>query len=368
MNDPRVKKLANLLVNYCITVKPGDRVLINTGFPGLPLVTEVYREIIRAGGHPMTFWQGPGLSEILLKEGNDDQLQYVAEPMKLVMETYECVIGIWADENTRSLSGVDPARQQMRQTAHKDIAITQMRRSAEGDLRWVGVMYPTNAHAQDADMSLSDFADFVYSACYVDKDDPIAEWNKIHDMQQKLVDWLAGKKSVRVKGPNVDLTLSIEGRGFINSDGHKNMPSGEIFTSPVEDSANGWVRFTYPAIVGGREVEGVELRFEDGKVVEAKAEKNEEFLLSVLDTDEGARYLGEFAVGTNHGINRFTKSILFDEKIGGTIHMALGHGFAEIGGKNESVVHWDMICDMRDGGKIWVDDELFYDSGEFTVL
>ena len=217
-------------------------------------------------------------------------------------------------------------------------------------------------------MSLSEYENFVYGACFTDKDDPVAEWLKIHDRQQKLVDWLKGKKQVKVKGPNVDVTLSIDGRDFINSDGHKNMPSGEIFTSPVEDSANGWVRFTYPAIVAGREVEGIELRFENGKVVEATAKKNQDYLLSTLDTDEGARYLGEFAVGTNNGIQQFTKSILFDEKIGGTIHMAVGRGFPEIGGKNESAVHWDMICEMRDGGKIWVDDELFYDSGEFVMF
>ena len=367
MTDPRTKKLANLLVSYCIDVKPGDRVFISAGIPALPLITEIYREIIGAGGHPLTFWQVPALQEILLKEGSDDQLQYVSEPLKLVIETFQCSIGIWADENTRAMSGVDPARQQMIQAAHRELSAIQMKRSATGEHRWVGVLYPTNAHAQDADMSLSDFADFVYAACHVDKDDPVAEWNRIHDEQQKLVDWLVGKKHVTVKGPNADLTLSIEGRGFINSDGHKNMPSGEIFTSPVEDSVNGWVRFTYPAITGGREVEGIELRFEDGKVVEASAKKNEEFLLKMLDTDAGARRLGEFAIGTNHGIKQFTKSILFDEKIGGTMHMAVGFGFEEIGGQNKSAIHWDMICDMRDGGKIWVDDELFYDSGRFMV-
>ena len=368
MIDPRTKKLAKLLVSYSLEVKPGDRVFISSGMAALPLVTEIYREIIHAGGHPTSFWQVPALQEILLKEGSDTQLQYVPDPFKLIIETFECSIGIWADDNTRAMSGIDPARQQMVQAAQTELFATQMRRSAAGELRWVGALYPTNAHAQDADMSLSDFADFVYGACYVDKDDPVAEWNRIHDEQQKLVNWLAGKKRITVKGPNADLTLSIEGRGFINSDGHKNMPSGEIFTSPVEDSANGWVRFTYPAVTGGREVEGIELRFENGKVVEASAQKNEGFLLSMLDADTGARYLGEFAIGTNHGIQQFTRSILFDEKIGGTMHMAVGRGFPEIGGKNESAIHWDMICDMRDGGKIWVDDELFYDSGEFKVL
>jgi aminopeptidase len=181
------------------------------------------------------------------------------------------------------------------------------------------------------------------------------------------VDWLAGKKQVTVKGPNADLSLSIEGRTFINADGEKNMPSGEIFTSPVEESAQGWIRFTYPAISSGREVEGIELEFKDGKVVSARAEKNEEFLLTMLDTDESARYLGEFAIGTNYGIKKFTKSILFDEKIGGSIHLAIGFGFIEAGGKNQSAIHWDMICDMRDDSEIHVDGELFYKNGQFKV-
>jgi aminopeptidase len=231
----------------------------------------------------------------------------------------------------------------------------------------VGTLYPTNAFAQEADMSLSDFEDFVFGACHVDKDDPVSEWLKVSKEQQRLVNWLKGKSQVKVKGPSVDLNLSITGRSFINSDGKRNMPSGEIFTGPVEESVNGWVRFSYPTIVAGREIAGIELRFEDGKVTEASADKNEEFLLSALDSDGGARYLGEFAVGTNYGIDRFTKNILYDEKIGGTIHMALGAGYPETGSKNKSALHWDMICEMRDGGQIWVDDELFYDAGQFKV-
>ena len=368
MADPRIKNLAKLLVNYSVEVKPGDKVLINTNINTKPLLIETYREVIRAGGYPMVFWQEDALNEIMLKEGNDEQLQHVPEPVKLVYETFDCLISLRGSSNTRALNNVDPARQQLATSAARELTATFMERSARGELRWVGTLFPTTAHAQDADMSLSEFEDFVYGACHADKEDPVAEWNKIHDMQQQLVDWLVGKKHVKVQGPNIDMTLNIDGRSFVNSDGHKNMPSGEIFTGPVEDSANGWVRFTYPAIYQGREVEGVELRFEDGKVVDAKAKKNEEFLLNVLDTDEGSRFLGEFAVGTNHGIQQFTKSILFDEKIGGTLHMAVGAGYPETGSVNKSAVHWDMICDMRDGGKIWIDDELFYDSGNFLVL
>jgi aminopeptidase len=216
-------------------------------------------------------------------------------------------------------------------------------------------------------MSLREYEDFVYGATFVDHDDPVAKWQEVHDEQQRMVDWLEGKNEVVVRGPNADLTLSIAGRPFINSDGKKNMPSGEIFTSPRETSANGWIRFTYPAIRGGREVEGVYLEFKEGKVVKATAEKNEEYLISQLDSDEGARYLGEFAVGTNYGIKRFTKSILFDEKIGGSIHLAVGSGFPETGSENISAIHWDFICDMQDDSEILVDGTLFYKNGQFKV-
>jgi aminopeptidase len=216
-------------------------------------------------------------------------------------------------------------------------------------------------------MSLSDYEDFFYGATYCDTDDPIAEWERIYREQQRVVDWLNGKEQVVVKSPNADLTLSVAGRTFINSDGTNNMPSGEVFTGPVEESANGWVKFTYPAIEKGKEVTGIRLEFKDGKVVKASAERHEDFLLAMLDSDEGARYLGEFAIGTNYGIKRFTKSILFDEKIGGSFHLALGAGYPETGSKNVSGIHWDMICDIRQDSEILVDDELFYKDGKFMI-
>lgn len=367
MIDPRVDRLAHLLVDYCLAVRPGDKIAILSPPAGLPLLKATYREVLRAGGHPYVELHDEELQEILLREGNDEQLQHIPVPTRLVIEEFDGRIGIRAAANTRALSGVDPSRQQLAQGAQGDLRRTFLRRSAAGELRWVGTLYPTAAHAQDADMSLSDFEAFVYRACFVDRDDPAAEWRRMSAAQQGLVDWLAGKQRVEVRGPNAELTLSIAGRTFINSDGRHNMPSGEIFTGPVEESANGWVRFTYPAIQGGREVEGVELTFENGRVVNATAGKNEAYLRTVLDTDAGSRYLGEFAIGTNRGIDRFTKSILFDEKIGGTIHLAVGSGYPETGSRNESAVHWDMICDMRDGGEIWVDGELFYRSGEFVV-
>jgi aminopeptidase len=368
MADSRVEKLAKILVNYSVNVQPGDQVAIMGHIIARPMIVEIYREVIRAGGHPLVLWQASETQEIFFKEGNDDQLSRIPDVFMQIIKTYDCLISLWGSDNTRNLSNIDPTRIQLNSQAEGELGKIMMQRSAAGEMRWVSAMYPTPAFAQEADMSLSEYEDFVYGTCFLDKDDPVAEWNRIHDEQQRLIDWLDGKKQVRVKGPNADLTLSIDGRNFINSDGHKNMPSGEIFTSPVDDSANGWIRFTYPAIYAAREVEGIELRFKDGKIVEASAKKNEEFLLSVLDTDEGSRYLGEFAIGTNDGIKQFTKSILFDEKIGGSIHLAVGKAFPEANGKNDSAIHWDMICDMRDGGKIWIDDELFYDSGEFVAI
>lgn len=368
MSDPRVLKLAKVLANYCVRVQPGDRVLISSDFLGQPLLKETYREVIRAGGLPLVRWFDDELREILLKEGNDEQIQHIPEPIKFVLKTYECHIFIMAPENSRTMSGVNPEKQALAQSAGRELMELTMQRAAAGDYRWTLTQFPTNSGAQDADMSLTDFEDFVYGSTFADQEDPVAEWSKLSAMQEKLVNWLKDKDQLVVQGPSVDLRLSVAGRTFINSDGKQNMPSGEIFTGPVEDSVNGWVRFSYPAIVNGREVSGVELQFEDGKVVKATAEKNQDFLLSMLDTDEGARYLGEFAIGTNYGISRFTKSILFDEKIGGTIHMALGGGYPETGSVNKSAIHWDMISEMRDGGQILVDGELFYDSGKFTVL
>ena len=367
MTDPRVEKLANLLVNYSVGVQPGEWVLLTGHVVALPLIEATYEHVVKAGGNIDLRLYTDDFMELFLKHANEDQLQWVSPVRKLGIEEADVSIHIRATDNTRSGTNLDTDKQRIMQMASRELFKTNMARSATGDFRWTLTNYPCQAFAQEADMSLRDFEDFVYGATYADRDDPVAEWQKIHDMQQKYIDWLKGKKHVQVRGPNADLTLSIEDRTFINSDGKKNMPSGEIFTGPVEDSVNGWVRFTYPAIRGGREVEGVALEFKDGKVVKASATKNEDYLISQLDSDEGARYLGEFAIGTNYGIKQFTKSILYDEKIGGTFHMAVGAGYPETGSKNESTVHWDFICDMRDNSEILVDGELFYKNGEFQV-
>ncbi len=367
MADPRIEKLASVLVDYSVAVQPGDKVAIQGESGAAPMLKAVYAKVLQAGGHPLLLTALEGTNELLYQYASDEQLKHVPEPIKHVLETYDANISIRSEVNTKALSNVDPAKMVLRSQAQSELMKIYMQRAAAGEFRWVVTLFPTNAYAQDADMSLSDYEDFVYTACMPDMDDPVGYWKGFSAWQQKIVDWLKGKERVHVIGPNTDLTLSIAGRTFINSDGKHNMPSGEVFTGPVEDSVEGHVHFSYPAIYRGREVSGVRLWFEKGKVVKATAEKNEDFLIQTLDTDEGARYLGEFAIGTNEGIKQFTSQILFDEKINGSFHMAVGRGYPETGSQNESAIHWDMICDMRDGGEIWVDDVLLYQDGKFAV-
>lgn len=367
MNDPRIAKLAKVLTEYSAPVREGVQVMIQGTPLAQPLVLALYREVLRRGGHPLIVLEVPGAEEIFFQEASDAQLEYVSPVRRMVIETFDVLYNVLSEPNTRALTRVDPSRQARRQFAHRDLFKTYAERSARGDLKWCLTLYPTHAYAQDAEMGLQEYEDFVFGAGLLDDPDPVARWREVEAEQQRLVDWLKGRREVRVVGPNCDLRLDITGRTFINACGKHNFPDGEIFTSPVEDSAEGWIRFTYPAITNGREVEGITLRFSEGQVVEAKAEKGEEFLHQMLAMDPGAKRLGEFAIGTNRNLRQFTRNILFDEKLGGTIHLAVGRGFPEAGGRNESALHWDMICDMQDGGEIWVDGTLFYKGGEFQV-
>ena len=367
MSDPRVDKLAELLVHYCVDAQPGQWIIVGADVTALPLIEACAYHIVEAGAHVNTFIRSDGLDEIQLRHASDEQLEWTSPLLSVVAEKADGFINIRAGSNTRALTSVDPGRMQIQGRAMNAVLMPFFKRIHNNEAQGVITQYPCAAYAQEADMSLREYEDFVYGATFADQPDPVAKWTEIHDMQQRMVDWLAGKQAVVVRGPNCDLTLSIAGRTFVNSDGKGNMPSGEIFTSPVEDSVNGWVNFDYPAIRGGREVEGVRLEFEDGRVVKASASKAEDYLLSQLDLDEGARTVGEFAIGTNYGIQKFTKNILFDEKIGGTMHMAVGRGFPEAGGVNESAVHWDFICGMQNDSEILVDGELLYRNGEFQI-
>lgn len=367
MADPRVEKLAEVLVNYSSEIKKGDWVIVLANIAAEPLLEEVVKLAVRAGGNVNTLINSETISATAIKESTKEQLEWISPFEEMIMTKPDVLISIGGGRNTRSLSGVDPKKHQIRGAVRKDIMKTYMQRMSNKEMRLVITQFPTNSGAQDADMGLREFEDFVYQATFADQDDPVAAWEKVRDEQQHYVDWLKGKKKVEVRGKHAEFTLSIEDRKFENSDGKVNMPSGEVFTSPVEDSCNGWVEFTYPAINYGVEFDGVRLEFKDGKVVKATAEKNEDMLNSILDTDEGARTLGEFAIGTNYGIDRFTKSILYDEKIGGSFHLAVGTGFPKLGGKNESAVHWDMICDAREDTEILVDGELLYKDGKFKI-
>ncbi len=367
MADPRVEGVARILVDYSVNVQPGEFVQIRGAPQGAPLILAVYQRVLERGGHPWLRLGLDGATETFLRHASEEQLDFVPDVDRQLVEELAANIGIWTETNTKALTNVDPAKQSRVQAARRSLRERFMERKANKELKWTATVYPTQAFAQDAEMSLREFEDFVYGAALVDEPDPIAAWQVVSREQQRLIDWLADKREVRLLGPDTDLTLSIEGRSWVNCDGHENFPDGEVFTGPVEDSANGHVRFTYPACLSGREVEDVRLWFENGKVVQATAAKNEEFLLVMLDTDEGARYLGEFAFGTNPGVQRFTKNILFDEKIGGTVHMAVGTGFPETGSKNRSAIHWDMICDLRQGGEVWVDGLLFAKDGEFQI-
>jgi aminopeptidase len=367
VGDVRLEKWADLLVNYSIAAKPGERVLLRGDMLAEPLIKAVYAKILEAGAFPFIYIDIPGTREIFYKLANDSQLAYVPEPLKLAYSTFECMVRIIADENTRALNHVDPSKVKKNTQALRTLQEIYMNRAACGELRWTLTAYPTQAYAQDADMSLEEYSQFVFGAVMPDANDPVGYWRRISARQERIVNWLKGKRNVHLVGKGTDLHLSIEGREFINCDCQKNVPDGEVFTGPVEDSVEGHVTFSYPTIYQGREVTGVQLDFKKGKVVKASAEKNEAFLLETLDTDDGSRYVGEFAIGTNEGIKQFTRQILFDEKIGGSFHMALGAGYPETGSKARSAIHWDMICDLRDGGQIWVDDTLFYENGKFMV-
>ena len=367
MADPRVETVARILVDYSVEVRPKQLVRIGGGPQGTPLILAVYQKVLERGAHPFLQVQPEEAEELLYAYASDVQLDYIPPFMRDMIEQIDASIGIWTDVNTKQLTNADPAKQSRRAVAMRPLSDRLLERAARKELRWSGTIHPIQAFAQDAEMSLREFEDFVYEGCLVHESDPIKAWKKISKKQQRLVDWLNKARKIHVVGPDTDLKLEVTGRKWINCDGHENFPDGEIFTGPIEKSMNGHIRYTYPACLHGREVEDVRLQFKDGKVIKATAAKNEEFLLKMLKADKGACYVGEFAFGTNSGIQRFTKNTLFDEKIGGTIHLALGKGYPESGSKNKSAIHWDMVCDLRKGGEVRVDGTLFLKDGKIVI-
>lgn len=371
MRDQRLDKLADVIVRYSTKVKKGDLVSIGADPVAMPMIEATFEAVLRAGGHPFWSMRSSTLADIFLEHATDEQIDYLNPVEMFTTETIDVSIGLWADVNTKSLSRIDPKKISRQRLANAPKMNRTLNRAAAGEMRWCGTLYPTVGSAQDAEMSLTQYEKFVFEAGLLHLPDPVAAWEQIHIRQQRVCDYLQKKNMLHFKAAardghdgtdlkvDVDQTKSI----WVNCSGGENFPDGEVFCGP--QNANGHVNYTFPAVYNGREVEGVRLEFKDNRVVNASATKNEEFLFAMLDQDEGARTMGEIAIGTNYSIKEFTKNTLFDEKIGGTFHAACGMGYPESGSFNESALHWDMVCDLREGGEISADGEVFHKDGKF---
>ena len=360
-----VERLAGVLVDYSTGVREGDLVCIDTAPAAAPLVREIWRRVLEAGGHPHLRLDVDGAPELLLREGSDEQLAWVSPVRREEVERADVRIAIEADVNTRANNRLHPGRQALAERARDPLRRIHFARVSAGDLRYVVTLYPTQAAAQDAEMSLSEYEDFVFRAGLLDRDDPRGEWEALGRAYAGLAASLGERKEIRVVGDGTDLTLGVEGRSWIPCGGRENFPDGEVFTGPVETKVNGTIRFTYPSGYAGRRIGGVELEFRGGEVVRASAEEGEEFLREMLALDEGARRAGEFSFGLNDAVSEFTGHTLFDEKIGGTVHLALGASYPESGGKVQSALHWDLVCDLRSGSEVYADGQLVYRDGRF---
>lgn len=364
--DERISKWAKLLVDYSIGVKKGDVVQIRGGVQAIPLIKACYEEVLKREAHPIVRISFDGQNYIFYKYATDEQLTFLSEIDFATAKTINGLISIISESNTRELTRIDHSKIAKFRATYRKIRDILDERELKGEFRWVLTAYPVSSLAQDAEMSTEEFEEFVYSACGLNKEDPIAYWKEVAEKQKRIVELLSSGCEIRIVGIDTDIVFRIDNRKWINCCGERNMPDGEVFTSPVEDSANGEIFFDFPAVYSGVEVVGVRFVIENGCVVKATAEKNESFLLKMLETDEGAKRIGELAFGLNENIKVLTKDILFDEKIGGTIHMALGASYPETGGKNKSGLHWDFIKNMKEG-KVYLDGKLIYENGRFLI-
>jgi aminopeptidase len=367
VRDQRADALAQILVRYSTKVQKGDVCVIQGTTTAEPLVQAVYEEVLTAGGLPILQMSPEEASAAFYRLASDEQLDWISPTSEWTAENADVRIVLMADANPRALSQSDPKKQARAQKARQPLMEASMRRSAAGEHRWALTLFPTHAYASEAGMSLTEYEDFYYGSCLATDGDPLTAWERQSEQVNHLAEWITGKEEVHITAPGTDIKLGVAERQWIPCAGHHNMPDGEFFTGPVEDSVEGEVCFSFPATYGGREVSGVRFKFEGGRVVDASAERGEDFLIEMLNSDDGARRLGELGIGTNYGITTGTKEILLDEKIGGTVHMAIGMSYPESGGVNESSVHWDMVCDLRQGGSITVDGEEMQRDGEFVV-
>lgn len=364
-----LQKYADLLVNYSVSIQPGERVLIKAPIIAEPLVREIYRETLKAGGIPVTDFEFQGQHRFLLEHGQGEQLQYVSPVYIEAVEQYEAYIFVRGTENHSEMATTSQKeKSKLYRDAHAPYRETYFQRTATRDLKRTLCEYPTHGSAQLAGMAFEEYQDFIFNACNLYAENPRKEWLKVRAKQQQIVDLLNSRTNIRYKSDKTDISFNTEGRKWINSDGQTNMPSGEVYTSPVENSVNGIIYFDYPVVQMGKYVEGVTLWVKDGQIQKWEAKQGQSVLDYVFNEIEGSRYFGEAAIGTNFNINRFTKNILFDEKIGGTVHMAIGQSYLQAGGKNQSNIHWDMIADMTQNGEIYADEELIYKNGHFLFL
>ncbi len=359
-------KYAQLLLDYCLSIKKGETLYIKTTTAAESLLIEIYREAMIRGvivEYDLTI---AGKQAIWMKHANAEQLNHISTSYENALRNFDAYLVIMAPTNLRDNHGLNTQKLKMRKEAVRELLNIYNTRIATEDMKRSLCLYPTQASAQYAGMTIDDYREFVYRACKLDQNDPIMAWRNVRTEQQRYVDRLNASETVQYKGSNIDLTFSVKGRTWINSDGRTNMPSGEVFTGPVEDSVNGKVYYSYPSIYMGEEVEGVTLWVKDGHIEKWDAEKGKGFLDKIFQM-KGTRRFGEAAIGTNYHINRMTKNILFDEKIGGTVHLAIGQSYKHTGGQNESVIHWDMITDMTKDGEIFADGELIYEKGKFVI-
>lgn len=366
MNASILEKYANLLVDYCLEIKPGQKLYISSSTAGEPLVREVFRAATKAGGiveYNLSFSEE---TRIKMKYAEGDQLTHIPVLHAHAMEHFDAYLAIRAPHNLVENHDIDKEKKKIRSAALKSISENYFRRTADGSMVRSLCQYPTQASAQMAGMSLEEYSKFVFNACRLYDEDPKASWLQVRENQQHIVDYLNKVDKLQYITNGTDISFSVKDRIWINSDGRTNMPSGEVFTGPIEDSVNGTVYFNFPSVYSSRPVKGITLNVKDGKVESWKAEEGQELLDEIFEIP-GARHFGEVAIGTNYNIQQATKNILFDEKIGGTIHMAVGQSYLQTGAKNKSAIHWDMITDMSQGGQIIADGTLIYENGKFLI-
>lgn len=362
MVNDLASRLARLLVQYSVNVQRGEVLYIEGSSEAIPLLNEIYRETLRAGGHPITKVIPAGQKYILVSEGNDEQLTW-ENPFDLdVVKKVDIGIRIYADTNTREFSNISPDRLQKAAMGSAGFMRTFFMRSGSPDFKWCVLPWPTTAQAMDANMSNEEFAALIEHACLLDQPDPVAAWQQISKEQQRFCDFLETVDRLRIVSRETDLSMSIQGRKWVNFDGHKDLPDAEIFSAPIETSVNGYVFFPFK----GRNIEGIHLTFKDGEAMEYRCEKGQEYLDRTMQIP-GIRRIGEIGIGTNYGHQNFVNNILFDEKMGGTIHLALGSSYPETGGTNTSDLHWDLLVDMRQHGEMYADGKLVYQNGKFLI-